>query len=68
MTLANKWMTAAIVFGADTIVADSAKAEKKYGPGITDTEIKVGQTMPYGTCSSAPIFGSLQKDPEAHLV
>jgi hypothetical protein len=22
-------------------------AEKKYGPGVTDTEIKIGQTMPY---------------------
>ena len=24
-----------------------ALAEKKYGPGVTDTEIKIGQTMPY---------------------
>ena len=22
-------------------------AEKRYGPGVTDTEIKIGQTMPY---------------------
>ena len=25
----------------------SAAAEKQYGPGVTDTEIKIGQTMPY---------------------
>ena len=24
-----------------------AQAQKKYGPGVTDTEILVGQTMPY---------------------
>ena len=27
--------------------AGPALAEKKYGPGVTDTEIKIGQTMPY---------------------
>ena len=30
-----------------TLVATPAVAEKKYGPGATDTEIKIGQTMPY---------------------
>jgi branched-chain amino acid transport system substrate-binding protein len=29
---------------------------KKYGPGVTDTEIKIGQTMPYGGPASA--FGT----------
>ena len=28
-------------------------AEKKYGPGVTDTEIKIGQTMPYSGPASA---------------
>ena len=31
----------------------SAHAQKKYGPGVTDTEIKLGQTMPY----SGPLTG-----------
>ena len=53
MKLSNKWVTVAIVFSTVTIVADFAKAEKKYGPGITDTEIKVGQTMPYSGPASA---------------
>ncbi len=29
----------------------SAHAQKKYGPGVTDTEIKLGQTMPYSGLS-----------------
>jgi branched-chain amino acid transport system substrate-binding protein len=28
-------------------------AERKYGPGVTDTEIKLGQTMPYSGPASA---------------
>jgi branched-chain amino acid transport system substrate-binding protein len=28
-------------------------AEKKYGPGVSDTEIKIGQTMPYSGPASA---------------
>jgi substrate-binding family protein len=30
-----------------TVGTGVALAEKKYGPGATDTEIKIGQTMPY---------------------
>jgi branched-chain amino acid transport system substrate-binding protein len=30
-----------------------AAAETKYGPGVTDTEIKIGQTMPYSGPNSA---------------
>ena len=31
----------------------AVRAEKKYGPGVTDTEIKIGQTMPYSGPASA---------------
>ncbi len=34
----------------------AAYAQKKYGPGVTDTEIKIGQTMPYSGPASA--YGS----------
>jgi len=35
----------------------SASAEKKYGPGVSDT-IMIGQTMPYsGPYSSAGVIG-----------
>ena len=33
-----------------------AGAQKKYDPGVTDTEIKLGQTMPYsGPVSAAGV-------------
>jgi branched-chain amino acid transport system substrate-binding protein len=35
-----------------------AHAEKKYGPGVTDSEIRIGQTMPYsGPASAASVIG-----------
>jgi branched-chain amino acid transport system substrate-binding protein len=34
----------------------SISAEKKYGPGVTDTEIKIGQTIPYSGPAAA--FGT----------
>jgi branched-chain amino acid transport system substrate-binding protein len=37
----------------------NALAEKKYGPGATDTEIKLGQTMPYSGPASA--YGAIGK-------
>jgi hypothetical protein len=42
----------AILLGA----VDLAAAEKKYGPGVTDTEIKLGQTAPYSGPASS--FGA----------
>ena len=35
------------------IAASPALAEKKHGPGATDTEIKIGQTFPYSGPLSA---------------
>ena len=38
-----------------------ASAQKKYGPGASDTEIKLGQTMPYsGPASAYGTIGKLQ--------
>jgi ABC-type branched-subunit amino acid transport system substrate-binding protein len=38
-----------------------AAADKKYGPGVTDTEIKLGQTIPYsGPLSSLSRFGRVE--------
>src|ERR1041385_7026560 len=43
------------------VCADHALAEKKYGPGVTDTEIKIGQTIPYsGPGSSSATIGRAQ--------
>src|SRR5260370_8394203 len=45
-------MTAVAVMAVATI-GDLSAAEKKYGPGVTDTEIKLGQTVPYSGPASA---------------
>ncbi|HVO47058.1 MAG TPA: ABC transporter substrate-binding protein, partial [Steroidobacteraceae bacterium] len=38
-------------------LAGSAAAEKRYDPGVTDTEIKIGQTMPYSGALS--VYGQI---------
>lgn len=39
-------------------MASTATAQKAYGPGVSDTEIKIGQTMPYsGPISAAGTVG-----------
>jgi branched-chain amino acid transport system substrate-binding protein len=48
------WALAASLAGAGP-----ALAQKKYDPGVTDTEIKIGQTMPYSGPASA--YGSIGK-------
>ena len=41
--------------------ASTAVAQKKYGPGVTDTEIKIGQTHPYsGPVSALGTMGKSQ--------
>jgi ABC-type branched-subunit amino acid transport system substrate-binding protein len=42
-----------------------AWAQKKYGPGVTDTEIKLGQTMPYSGPASA--YGTIGKTEAAYF-
>jgi len=42
-----------------------ALAEKRYDPGVTDTEIKIGQTMPYSGPVSA--FSTLGKAEAAYF-
>ena len=53
MTCHRTWMIAAIVIGSITIAAGSTAAQKRYDPGASDTEIKIGQTMPYSGPASA---------------
>ena len=36
-----------IAIPASSLAAPAASAEKRYGPGVSDTEIKIGNTMPY---------------------
>jgi branched-chain amino acid transport system substrate-binding protein len=59
-------MKLSMIFAAATIslavgFSSDATAQKKYGPGVTDTEIKIGQTIPYsGPLSSLSVFGRIE--------
>src|ERR1700694_869877 len=44
------WLALSVVV---CLAAAPALAQKKYGPGVTDTEITIGQTMPYSGPASA---------------
>jgi branched-chain amino acid transport system substrate-binding protein len=50
-------VVAAITLGS---ISGISAAEKKYGPGVSDTEIKLGQTVPYsGPASAFSSYGRL---------
>jgi len=58
--------TSIAVLAAATIIAASpALAQKKYGPGASDTEIKLGNTVPYSGPASA--YGILGKSYAAYF-
>ena len=46
-------------------LAPPALAQKHYGPGVTDTEIKLGQTMPYSGPASS--YGTIGKAEAAYF-
>ena len=61
MTFHRTWMTAAVMFGSITIAAGSAAAQKRYDPGASDTEIKIGNITPYsGPLSPAGVIGKTE--------
>lgn len=45
--------------------SQAAAGEKRYGPGVTDTEIKIGNTSPYSGPASA--FSMVAKTEEAYF-
>lgn len=51
--------------GGALIAVSPAHAQKKYGPGVSDTEIKIGQTMPYSGPVSA--YGTIGKAEAAYF-
>ncbi len=64
MNLSN-WkplLVAALIF---SLSVSSLYAEKNYGPGVTDSEIKIGQTMPYSGPVSA--YGTIGKTQAAYF-
>ncbi len=50
---------------AIALSASSAYAQKKYDPGATDTEIKIGQTVPFSGPASA--YASIGKTQAAYF-
>jgi branched-chain amino acid transport system substrate-binding protein len=50
---------------AALLLAQPAAAQKKSGPGVTDSEIKLGQTMPYSGPASA--YGAIGKAEAAYF-
>jgi len=47
------------------LIAQPGHAQRRYGPGVTDTEIKIGQTMPYSGPLSA--FGTIGRAEAAYF-
>src|SRR5205085_2404920 len=58
-------LTAALAFAFGAAFATPALAQKKYDTGATDTEIKVGQTIPLSGPASA--YGSIGKVQAAYI-
>lgn len=64
-TMRNSWSgsaTRAAIVGVGFLASATALAEsRKYDPGASDSEIRIGQTMPYsGPASSVSVIGKLQ--------
>src|SRR5258708_2315184 len=61
----SRYFGAFVAVNALGAVPESGQAEKQYGAGVTDTEIKIGQTMPYSGPLSA--FGTIGKAQAAYF-
>jgi branched-chain amino acid transport system substrate-binding protein len=53
MGASGRCLVVSIVLGIGAVTAGASAAQKNYAPGVTDTEIKIGQTMPYSGPASA---------------
>jgi ABC-type branched-subunit amino acid transport system substrate-binding protein len=60
-----KRLTAALTAAALCLFAGAVHAQKKYSPGASDTEIRIGQTMPYSGPASA--YGVVGKAEAAYF-
>jgi branched-chain amino acid transport system substrate-binding protein len=61
LKLMTHCLLVAIISGLATATADPLAAQKKYGPGASDTEIKIGNIMSYsGPLSAYSIIGKTE--------
>jgi branched-chain amino acid transport system substrate-binding protein len=65
MKMHKSWLFAAALLGGAALAASPAAAQKKYDPGATDTEIKVGNINPYSGPASA--YGVIGKTEAAYF-
>lgn len=56
---------ASMVLGALVSATAPAAAQKRYGPGVSDDEITIGQTMPYSGAASA--YGAIGRAEAAYF-
>ncbi len=61
----RQWLIVAATVGIAAVVASPVAAQKKYDPGATDSEIKVGNIMPYSGPASA--YGEIGKTEAAYF-
>jgi branched-chain amino acid transport system substrate-binding protein len=61
----RQWLILAATLGIAAIAAGPVAAQKKYDPGASDTEIKIGNIMPYSGPASA--YGQIGKTEAAYF-
>ncbi len=61
----RQWLIVAATVGIAALVASPVAAQKKYDPGASDREIKVGNIMPYSGPASA--YGEIGKTEAAYF-
>ena len=60
-TLLKAGLALGILQFASPFVRKAAAAQKKYGPGATDSQIKIGNIMPYsGPASAYAVIGKTE--------
>jgi branched-chain amino acid transport system substrate-binding protein len=59
MAWRNRSTLGAVAALALMLAATPARAQKQYGPGVTDTEVKIGTTTPYSGPASAYSAGAV---------
>jgi branched-chain amino acid transport system substrate-binding protein len=65
MNMHRSWLFATALLAGAALAASPAAAQKKYDPGASDTEIKIGNTNPYSGPASA--YGVIGKTIAAYF-
>jgi branched-chain amino acid transport system substrate-binding protein len=61
----RQWLTMAVTLGVAAVVASPVSGQKKYDPGASDSEIKIGNIMSYSGPASA--YGEIGKTEAAYF-